>query len=144
MTATCLGKYKLYRQFAHFSSIFMDPSSVIPKMHMLESLNGGMAERVEGGTGRTRDRYTITSTIWRCHNYRNISNDVDTLRCMMKQHFVHIAPSNPATVSSKVSYENTCSYTSSGNSTYHPRLVTQLWIHFKMSHLSTWRCIIQG
>ncbi len=74
-------------------------ATVIPKMHMLEShvvewlreWKVGLGLMGEQGAESIHNYFNNLKV-----SYRNISNDVDRLRCMMKQHFVHIAPSNVA------------------------------------------------
>ncbi len=74
-------------------------ASVIPKMHMLEThvvdwLNEwrvGLGLMGEQGAESIHAYFNNIKA-----SFRNIPNGVDRLRCMMRQHFVHVAPSTIA------------------------------------------------
>ena len=72
-------------------------STVIPKMHMLEKRVVDWLGEWKLGLGLMGEQgaesiHAYFNNLKR--SYSNITNGVERLRCMMKQHFVHIAPSN--------------------------------------------------
>ncbi len=80
-----------------FMKYYREQFPHVPKMHMLEShvvewlyeRKVGLGLMGEQGAESIHAYFNNLKT-----SYRNIPNGVERLRCMMKHHFVHIAPSN--------------------------------------------------
>ena len=74
-------------------------ATVIPKMHMLEKHVVDWLDQWQVGIGLMGEQGAEAIHAYFNNlkvTYRNIPNGVERLRCMMKQHYVYIAPSTIA------------------------------------------------
>ena len=71
-------------------------ATVIPKMHILEKHVVDWLNEWKVGLGLMGEQGAESIHAYFNNlkgSYRNIANGVDRLRCMMRTHFIHIAPS---------------------------------------------------
>ncbi len=74
-------------------------ATVTPKMHMLEKHVVNWLDEWQVGIGLMGEQGAESIHAYFNNlkiTYRSIPNGVERLRCMMKKHFVHIAPSTVA------------------------------------------------